>query len=275
MATQYSLFAQPKSLEKHGNARVIAFCNQKGGVGKTTTTINLAASLAEYGRKVLIVDLDPQGSASAALGVNAYDLEITVYNLMMDSGADPRRALVQTSVDGLDLIPANIDLAAAEIALVPEVGREAALKRSVDQLRGDYDAILIDCQPSLGLLTINALTAADSVIIPLAAEYFALRGVRLLMDTIAKVQNRLNSALKIDGIVVTMFTAHTLHSTEVVKTLREGFEKQLLETIIHRTVKFPDSSVASQTMLQFAPRHPAALAYLQLAREVIAHGFVR
>ncbi|MDR2538369.1 MAG: AAA family ATPase [Bifidobacteriaceae bacterium] len=271
---EYSRFSVPKPPAPDSSTRVIALCNQKGGVGKTTTAINLAASLAYYGRKVLLVDSDPQGAASAALNVNAYAVELTVYNLMMDNSISPTEAIVKTGIERLDLIPANIDLAAAEISLVTEVGRESTLKRVVDRLRSDYDVILIDCQPSLGLLTINALTAADAVIIPLAAEYFALRGVKLLMDTIEKVQSRLNPDLQVDGILTTMFNAQTLHSSEVVKTLEEGFHDKLFETIIRRTVKFPDSSVASQTMLQFSPKHPATLAYLQLAREVIAKGFV-
>jgi chromosome partitioning protein len=270
----YKKFPKPKTRSVVGPARIIAVCNQKGGVGKTTTTINLGASLAFYGRKVLIVDLDPQGAASVALGINAYAVDLTIYDLMMDSTLDSHKAVITTSDPRVDLVPANIDLSAAEIALVSEVGRESALRRVLEQLRSEYDVILIDCQPSLGLLTINALTAADSVIIPLAAEYFALRGVKLLMDTIEKVQSRLNPNLKIDGIVTTMYNAHTLHSAEVVKSLQDGFKDRLFETVIRRTVKFPDSSVASQTMLQFSPTHNATLAYLQLAREVIAQKIV-
>jgi len=236
--------------------------------------VNLGASLAKYGRRVLIIDLDPQGAASVALGINAYEQDYTIYDLMMDASLDPRLAIVPTSTKDLEIIPANIDLSAAEISLVSEVGREAALKRVTDKLKKDYDVILIDCQPTLGLLAINALTAADGVIIPLAAEYFALRGLKLLMQTIEKVQQRLNPKLTIDGIVVTMYVSATKHSQEVVETLKGGFKNEVLETLIKRTVKFPDSTVIAKTMLEFDPNHKAAKSYLQLAREVIQKNII-
>ena len=192
-------------------------CNQKGGVGKTTTTINLAAALAEYGRQVLIVDFDPQGAASVGLGISPHELDRTVYNLLMERDADLHDVLRHTGGrPGLDLLPANIDLSAAEVQLVGEVARESVLSRVLRPVLDDYDVVLIDCQPSLGLLTVNALTAAHGVLIPLECEFFALRGVALLIETIEKVRDRLNPRLEVDGILATMYDSRTLHAREVV-----------------------------------------------------------
>lgn len=264
------LFALPDALEQHGPARVIAMCNQKGGVGKTTTTINLGAALAEYGRRVLIVDFDPQGAASAGLGINGNELDLTIYNLLMDPKASVTEAIEPTEVLGLDIIPANIDLSAAEVQLVNEVAREMALARTLGKVADDYDAIIIDCQPSLGLLTVNALTAAHGVMIPMETEFFALRGVALLVETIEKVRDRLNPKLKIDGILATMVDPRTLHSREVLERLDQAFGSQVYQTQIRRTVKFPDATVATEPILTYASSHPGATAYRQLAREVIA-----
>lgn len=265
-------FPVPPPLASHGPARVIAMCNQKGGVGKTTTTINLAASLAEYGRKVLIVDFDPQGAASAGLGVNANDLEETIYTLLMSRKPDIRPVIHHTAVEGLDIVPANIDLSAAEVQLVGEVAREQALARVLRPVLDDYDVIFVDCQPSLGLLTVNALTAAHGVIIPLEAEYFALRGVALLIETIDKVEDRLNPKLKVDGILATMVDMRTLHSREVIERVKEAFGDRVFDTRISRTVKFPDASVAAEPITVYAPTHPGAQAYRRLARELVARG---
>ncbi|WP_062377712.1 ParA family protein [Demequina pelophila] len=265
-------FPEPAPLSSHGPARVIALCNQKGGVGKTTTSVNVAAAMAEYGRKVLLVDFDPQGAASAGLGINGEALDRTVYNLLMESGASTREVIVETKVPGLDLLPANIDLSAAEVQLVGEVARESALSRALRPVLDDYDAILVDCQPSLGLLTVNALVAAHGVIIPLAAEYFAMRGVKLLVDTIAKVQDRLNPRLTIDAIVPTLYDGRTLHAQEVVERVREAFGDRVTETQISRTVKFPDATIAAEPITTFAPTHPGAEAYRRLARELVARG---
>ncbi len=247
-------------------------CNQKGGVGKTTTTINLGASLAEYGRKVLIVDFDPQGAASVGLGINTLDMEQTVYTLLMNPKANIASAICSTPVDGLDIIPANIDLSAAEVQLVNEVARESALARVLRRVEEDYDVILIDCQPSLGLLAVNALTAAHGVIVPVEAEFFALRGVALLVETIETVRDRINPRLKIDGIVATMVDQRTLHSREVLERLDEAFGDLVFTTRISRTVKFPDASVATEPITTYAPNHPGARQYRRLAREVIARG---
>ena len=265
-------FAEPAALSAHGPARIIALCNQKGGVGKTTTTINLGAALASYGRKVLIVDFDPQGAASVGLGVSPHELDRTVYNLLMERGADIHEVVRPTSIPGLDLLPANIDLSAAEVQLVNEVARESILARVLRSVEDEYDVVLIDCQPSLGLLTVNALTAAHGVLIPLECEFFALRGVALLVETVEKVRDRLNPRLQVDGILATMHDPRTLHSKEVLARLNEAFGDQLLHTVIGRTVKFPDSSVAAESILSYAPTHAGALAYRQLARELVARG---
>lgn len=269
---QGKLFPLPPALTRHGPARVIAMCNQKGGVGKTTTTINLGAALAEYGRRVLIVDFDPQGAASAGLGINAHELDRTIYTLLMTPRTDIRDVIEHTSVNGLDVVPANIDLSAAEVQLVNEVAREQVLERALRPVMDSYDVILIDCQPSLGLLTVNALTAAHGVLIPLEAEFFALRGVALLIETIEKVTDRLNPALRVDGILATMVDTRTLHAREVLERVREAFGDRLLTTMIARTVKFPDASVAFEPITRYAPTHPGAMAYRQLARELIARG---
>lgn len=269
----YNGFATPAKLERHGPARIIALCNQKGGVGKTTTSINLAASLAEYGRKVLAVDFDPQGALSAGLGINTHDMT-TIYDLMLDTKRDAHDAIVHTHVEGLDVMPANIDLSAAEVHLVNEVAREMILARVLSKVVKEYDVILIDCQPSLGLLTVNALTAAHGVLIPLECEFFALRGVALLIETIEKVQDRLNPSLELDGLLATMYDPRTLHSREVLERIVDTFGDKVFETVIGRTVKFPDASVSGVPIIEYAPQHPAAQAYLRLARELVDRGAV-
>ena len=269
----YQGFATPAPLDQHGPARIIALCNQKGGVGKTTTSINLAASLAEYGRKVLAVDFDPQGALSAGLGIATHDVP-TIYDMLLDPKRDIHEVIVETSVEGLDIIPANIDLSAAEVHLVNEVAREMILARVLRQAQNEYDVILIDCQPSLGLLTVNALTASHGVLIPLECEFFALRGVALLIETIDKVRDRLNPGIELDGVLATMYDPRTLHSREVLERVVEAFGDDVLETVIGRTVKFPDASVAGVPIIKFAPEHAAAQAYLRLARELVSRGAV-
>ncbi len=265
-------FPEPPRLDGTGPARIVALCNQKGGVGKTTTSVNLAAAMAEYGRKVLLVDFDPQGAASAGLGINSQEFDTTVYDLLLGSSASTKDVIVPTDYENLDLLPANIDLSAAEVQLVGEVARESALARALRGVEDDYDLILIDCQPSLGLLTVNALVAAHGVVIPLACEYFAMRGVALLVDTIAKVQDRLNPRLTMDAIVPTMYDARTLHAQEVVTRVREAFGDRVTATMIGRTVKFPDATVAAEPILTFAPSHAGSDQYRQLARELVARG---
>lgn len=265
-------FPEPAPLDGHGPARIIAMVNQKGGVGKTTSSINLGAALAGYGRRVLLVDFDPQGALSVGLGINPNALDQSVYNVLMNARLDPHEVIHRTAVEDIDVMPANIDLSAAEIQLVGEVAREQVLARALAKVSDEYDVILVDCQPSLGLLTVNALTAAHGVIIPLETEFFALRGVALLVETIEKVQDRLNPSLAVDGILATMFDGRTLHAREVIASVVDAFGETVFDTVINRTVKFPDATVAAEPITTFAPSHRGADSYRRLARELIARG---
>lgn len=244
LGRDYETFPSPEPLRTHGPARVIAMCNQKGGVGKTTSSINIAGALSQYGRRVLIVDFDPQGAATVGLGINANTVEDTVYTALFNPRMDVHEVIHHTDFENLDVMPANIDLSAAEVQLVTEVGREQVLASVLRQVKDEYDLIIVDCQPSLGLLTVNALTAADGVIIPVAAEFFALRGVALLMQSIEKVQSRINPGLEVYGVLVTMFT-HTLHCDEVLQRIYEAFQDKVFHSVISRSIKLPDSTVAA------------------------------
>ncbi len=261
---------EPPPIERHGPARVVAMCNQKGGVGKTTTTINLGAALAEHGRQVLLVDFDPQGSLSVGLGVNPHELDRTIYNLLMERGITADEVVMKTGVPGMNLLPSNIDLSAAEVQLVSEVAREQVLARVLDRVVADYDVVLIDCQPSLGLLTVNALTASHGVIVPMECEFFALRGVALLVQTIDKVRERLNPALELDGVLATRYDARTVHGREVLARLVEAFGDKVFHSVINRTIRFPETTVAGEPITTYAGNSAGAAAYRQLAREVLA-----
>lgn len=265
---------EPAPLEKHGPATIISMCNQKGGVGKTTSTINMGACLAEYGRKVLLVDLDPQGALSAGLGLTHDDIEDTIYDVMLDSHTSIHSAIQHTGVPGLDLVPANIDLSAAEIQMVNEVGREHTLTRALRPVRRDYDFIIIDCQPSLGLLTVNALACSQGVIIPMECEFFSLRGLALLTDTVEKVSDRINFDLEVMGILVTMFDRRTKHAREVMSRVVDYFGDKVFDTVITRTVRFPETSVAGEPITTWAPSSPATQQYRNLAKEVIERSTV-
>jgi chromosome partitioning protein len=262
-------FHVPPPPRTHGSATVIALCNQKGGVGKTTTVINLGAALAELGRKVLLIDFDPQASLTVGLGINPHDVETTIYHVMMEKDVEIDDAIVATSLEGLDLVPSNIDFAGAEMQLINEVARESVLAHALGPAVGRYDVILIDCQPSLGLLTVNALAAADGVLVPLECEYFALRGVALLKQTIDKVQERLNPRLRIVGLLGTMYDGRTLHSREVLQTLVEGWGDAVFHTVIRRTVKFSEATVVGEPLTVYASTSNGAESYRQLAKEVL------
>lgn len=261
---------QPQPRPALPQGEIIAMANQKGGVGKTTTTISLGAALVEEGAKVLLVDFDPQGALSVGLGFNPNALEVTVYNLLLDPSISFDDTLHKSKVEGLDVLPANIDLSAAEIQLVSEVAREQLLKRALEPALGRYNYILIDCPPSLGLLTINALSAADAVLIPLECEYFALRGMALLMETIHKVQERLNPQLEVKGILPTMLDARTIHGREVLGRVTEAFGDKVFKTVIRKTVRFAEAPVAGEPILTYAPRSAGAQEYRDLAREVLS-----
>lgn len=265
---------EPAPLEKHGPATIISMCNQKGGVGKTTSTINMGACLAEYGRKVLLVDLDPQGALSAGLGLTHDDIEDTIYDVMLDNHTSIHSAIQHTGVAGLDLVPANIDLSAAEIQMVNEVGREHTLARALRPVQRDYDFIIIDCQPSLGLLTVNALACSQGVIIPMECEFFSLRGLALLTDTVEKVSDRINFDLEVMGILVTMFDRRTKHAREVMSRVVDYFGDKVFDTVITRTVRFPETSVAGEPITTWAPNSPATQQYRNLAKEVIERSTV-
>ena len=261
LGREYETFPAPEPLQQHGPARVIAMCNQKGGVGKTTSSINIAGALAQYGRRVLIVDFDPQGAATVGLGINANTVESTIYTALFDMSVDPHDVVQHTAFDNIDVIPANIDLSAAEVQLVTEVGREQILNGVLRKLKAEYDVIIVDCQPSLGLL------------IPVAAEFFALRGVALLMQSIEKVQSRINPALEVYGVLVTMYT-NTLHCEEVCQRIYEAFENKVFHTFISRSIKLPDSSVAAAPIVIYAPGHKTAKEYREVARELVSRGIV-
>jgi chromosome partitioning protein len=249
---------------------VIVVANQKGGVGKTTTAMNLGAALNELGQRVLLVDLDPQSALSAGLGVDSYQLDETIYDVSVDSHVT-MQSIIRPIRANLDVAPSNIDLAAAELELISAIGREYIFKEALAPVRGNYDYILVDSPPSLGLLTVNALTAADEVIIPLQCEYLALRGMRSLLETIEKVKAKLNPHLEIRGILGTMYNARTLHAQEVMDEIRSIFGDKVFDVVIKSSIRFAEAPVVHQSLLEYDPRHEGAMAYRKLA-EVIVNG---
>lgn len=253
-----------------GVGRVIAVANQKGGVGKTTTTVNLSACLAEMGQRVLAVDIDPQGNTTSGLGVDKQGVERSVYDVLIND-TPVQEATVATSVESLSLIPANIDLAGAEIELVPQLSRETKLRRALEPVRNLYDFVLIDCPPSLGLLTINALVAADSVLIPIQCEYYALEGLSQLMNTVRLVQGQLNPSLDVEGVLLTMFNGRTNLSIQVVDEVKRYFRDKVYRTIVTRNVRLSEAPSHGKPITRYDPKSKGAEAYQELAREVLEH----
>ena len=262
-----------KAPVKHvvGQTKVMAIINQKGGVGKSTTAINLSAALGELGKQVLLVDLDPQGNSSSGLGIEKSQVHKCVYDVLLNDVAI-EDVIIPDVGEGLDLVPATINLAGAEVELVSEMARENRLKDAVGSLRGKYDYVFIDCPPSLGLLTVNALVAADKLLIPIQCEFYALEGVTKLLDSMKRVKTRLNPTLDIFGVLLTMYDGRTTLSRQVVEEVRSYFGKTVFTTLIPRTVKLSEAPSFGQPITQYDPSGKGAQSYVNLAKEVVQRG---
>ena len=251
--------------------KIIAIANQKGGVGKTTTSVNLGAGLAQVGKKVLLVDIDAQGNATTGVGIEKSELDQCIYNVLVED-ADVQGAIRKTATENLDVLPATIQLAGAEIELVPTISREVRLQRALQPIRDEYEYIIIDCPPSLGLLTINALTAADSVIIPVQCEYYALEGLSQLLNTVRLVQKHLNKDLAIQGVLLTMLDARTNLGIQVIDEVKKYFRDKVYRSIIPRNVRLSEAPSHGKPIMQYDAKSRGAEVYLDLAEEVIAGG---
>lgn len=251
--------------------RIIAIANQKGGVGKTTTSVNLSACLAYLGKKVLLVDIDPQGNASSGVGVNKGEVDQCIYDVLIDD-VPVKDIIIETKVENLHIVPATISLAGAEIELVSTISREVRLKRSLEEVSPYYDYVIIDCPPSLGLLTINSLTASDAIIIPVQCEFYALEGLSQLLSTIRLVQKHLNKNLAIDGVLLTMFDARTNLGIQVIEEVKKYFQDKVYKTIIPRNVRLSEAPSHGEPIIIYDPKSRGAEVYLELAKEVIKHG---
>ncbi|WP_102335220.1 ParA family protein [Salimicrobium jeotgali] len=251
--------------------KIISIANQKGGVGKTTTSVNLSAGLAHLGYNVLLVDIDPQGNATSGVGVEKGETEECIYNVLIED-VSITSVLKQTSTERLDVIPATIQLAGAEIELVPTISREVRLKNALDEVKDNYDYVIIDCPPSLGLLTLNSLTASDTVMIPVQCEYYALEGLSQLLNTIRLVQKHLNKQLLIEGVVLTMFDARTNLASQVMEEVKKYFQDRVYEAVVPRNVRLGEAPSYGEPIITYDPRSRGAEVYLELAKEVVANG---
>lgn len=251
-------------------SKIIAITNQKGGVGKTTTSVNLGACLATLGKKVLLVDIDPQGNTTSGIGINKADVAHCIYDVIIND-VNPKDAIIETDVPNLSIIPATIQLAGAEIELVPTISREVRLKKALELVKKKYEYILIDCPPSLGILTINSLTAADSVIIPIQCEYYALEGLSQLLNTVRLVQKHLNTSLQIEGVLLTMFDARTNLGIQVIEEVKKYFQQKVYKTIIPRNVRLSEAPSHGQSIITYDSKSKGAEVYLELAKEVISY----
>lgn len=249
----------------------MSIANQKGGVGKTTSSVNLSAGLASLGNKVLLIDTDPQGNATSGLGINKADVTYCIYNMLVEE-VEAEDVVVSTDTVNLDIIPATIQLAGAEIELVQIMSREMRLRKALDNLQDEYDYIIIDCPPSLGLLTLNALTASDSVIIPVQCEYYALEGLSQLLNTIRLVQKHLNKQLMIEGVLLTMLDARTNLGIEVVEEVKKYFQDKVYKSIIPRNIRLSEAPSHGQPIINYDPKSKGAEVYLELAKEVMQSG---
>ncbi len=249
--------------------KIVSFSNQKGGVGKTTTCVNMAAYLATFGKKVLLVDIDPQGNATTGLGFSKSSLKKSVYSVLIDDEKVSDN-LLKTEIENLDLLPSNIDLAGAEVELVYKKTREKVLKNALAEVRANYDYIMIDCPPSLGLLTINALAAADTVIIPIQSEYYALEGLSQLMNSITLVKQHLNPALEVDGVVLTMYDSRSLISKQIAEEIKKFFTKRLFEIVVPRNVRLVEATSYGKPIMMHDPKCTGARAYKALTQEYLS-----